>query len=249
MQGPCTNPGSVQDWELDAYLHDDAGPHVAEHLKTCSACRARLAEMGLFERRWRQTLHRFDCPEPDILRDHAWKFLPRDQRDQVKAHLAECPLCSAELAQLNELVTAEDEATLQNVLARARRLAQEAKLTIARLLSPSALQTVPALRGETQEVLLFDVEGLALSVNLEREETGTFTLFGQLLSTDQPIPPGSYARLTQQEGQINPVWVFLDAHGGFALPNIPPGIYQLVVDLDAQRMIVPDLSLGQPKSP
>ena len=141
------------------------------------------------------------------------------------------------------------------MLARARSLAQEARLTIARILSPTSLQTAPALRGETQEVLLFapgqgglDADGLALSVNLEREENGNCTLFGQVLSTDQPLPPGGYARLTQQGRQTEPTQAPLDVHGGFALADIPAGVYQLVVDLGGQRVIVPHLSLGQLES-
>jgi anti-sigma factor RsiW len=247
MQGQCVDPTAVQDWELEAYLDDDAGSHVAEHLKICSACQAKLVEIELFERRWRRTLHRFDCPPPDVLRDFAWGFLPQERRDQVKAHLAQCPLCKTELADLDELVKVEEEDSLESLLDRARRLAKEARLTIARLLSPTALLMVPALRGKTQEVLLFDADGLALSVNLEQEETGTFTLFGQILSAEESVSPESYARLTAQRAQFAPVRVSLDEHGGFALPNIPAGVYQLVVDVVTQRIVVPDLTLGSQK--
>jgi hypothetical protein len=248
MQNQCVNPGAVQDWELEAHLYDDAGPHVTQHLQVCAACRARLAEMRLFESRCCRALHRFDCPDPDTLREYAWQFLPSEQRQQVREHLAECPSCTAELDELDELLKVRDADSLGNVLARARSLAQEARLTIARLLSPTTMQTVPALRGETQEVLLFDADGLALSVNLEREENGNCTLFGQLLSTEQPLPPGSYARLTRQGGQTEPAQAPLDVHGGFALADIPAGVYQLVVDLGVQRVIVPNLSLGQLES-
>jgi hypothetical protein len=208
--------------------------------------------MRLFESRCRQALHRFDCPGPDTLRDYAWQFLPSERRQQVKEHLAKCPACSAELEALDELLKVKDADSLGKALARARSLAQEARLTIARILSPTSLQTAPALRGETQKVLLFapeqgdsDADGMALSVNLEREETGNCTLFGQLLSTDQPLPSGSHARLTRQGGQTEPVQATLDVHGGFALADIPAGVYQLVVDLGVQRIIVPNLSLGQ----
>jgi hypothetical protein len=211
--------------------------------------------MQLFESRCRQTLHRFDCPDPDTLRDYAWQFLSSERRQQVKEHLAECPSCAAELDALDELLKVKDADSLGNALARARSLAQEVRLTIARILSPTTMQTAPALRGETQEVLLFtpeqgdlDTGGMALSVNLEREETGNYTLFGQLLSTDQPIPSGSYARLTRQGGQTEPVQATLDMHGGFALADVPAGVYQLVVDLGVQRIIVPNLSLGQIES-
>jgi len=249
MQGQCVNPGVVQEWELEAYLYGDAGSHVSAHLEVCPACRARLTEMRLFEQRWHQMLHRFDCPSPDTLRDYAWRVLLRGQRNRIQAHLAQCPLCRAELDDLDEFVKVEKKDVLESALVRARHLAEETGLVVAQLLSPTALQRVPALRGETREVLLFDAQGLALSLNLEHEETGAYTLFGQLLSAGRSISPESYARLTSQVGQMVPIRVSLDAHGGFALPNIFAGVYQLAVDLVERRVIVPDLVLGQRESP
>jgi len=247
MELNCIDPGAIQDWELEAYADGEAPPRVVEHLERCPACRARLAEQVAFERRLRHSLYRFDCPSPDLLRDYHWGYLPTAERRRVEAHLETCPHCAAELADLAGFVTVERTSPSSALLARARQAAAQARLVVARLVSPGPC-LAPALRGETREVLLFDAEGFALSVNLEQEDTGAYTLFGQVLSPVSPAPPVyggavGYARLTAREEGMAPVQTPLDANGGFALPDLRPGVYQLVVRLPEQRIVVPTLAL------
>jgi len=241
------DPGAVQDWELEAYADGEELAHVAEHLKQCPACRARLAEHLAFERRLRQALYRFDCPSLDLLRDYHWGYLPAGERERVEAHLATCSHCAAELADLARFVAAERAEPASTLLAQAQQAAAQARLIVAQLVSP-ALSPVPVLRGETRgvetrDVLLFDAEGVALSVNLEQEGAGTYTLFGQILSPERIAVSGGYARLTAREEGIDPIQAQLDANGGFALPHLRPGIYQLLVSLPERRIVVPALAL------
>jgi len=238
----CIDPGAVQDWELEACANGEASSYVVEHLKHCPACRARLAEYVAVERRLRQALYRFDCPSLDLLRDYHWGYLPAGEHHQVKAHLDACPHCQAELARLAEFVAAERAEPSSALLARAREMAAQVRLVVARFISPSP-RLVPLLRGETREVLLFDAEGITLSVNLEQDDAGTYTLFGQALSPEPVLPLGGYARLTAREQGAVPVQASLDANGGFALTNLRPGTYQLVVCLPDRRIVVPTLAL------
>jgi hypothetical protein len=238
----CVDPGAVQDWELEACVDGEAPPHVVEHLRRCPACRARVEEHAALERRLRQALYRFDCPSPDLLRDYHWGYLPPDQRRQVEAHLATCPHCAAELDDLAGWVAAERVQPSRTLLNRARQAADQVGLVVAQLLSPR-LSPVPALRGERRDVLLFDAEGVAVSVNLEQEDTGLYTLFGQVLSPEPVALTGGYARLTAREEGVDPVQASLDANGGFTLSDLHPGIYQLVVCLPDRRIVVPTLAL------
>jgi hypothetical protein len=102
---------------------------------------------------------------------------------------------------------------------------------------------VPVLRGETREVLLFEAGPIPLSLNLEQEETGNYTLFGQVLSPERPVASDSYARVTGQDSETLPAEAPLDENGGFAIPDLPPGTYTLMVDLSTQRIVVPVLAL------
>jgi anti-sigma factor RsiW len=186
----CIDPGAVQDWELEACADEEAPPHVVKHLERCPACRARVREHAPLERLLRQALYRFDCPSPDLLRDYHWGYLPADERRRVEAHLEACPHCAEELADLAEFVRAERAQPSQTLLDLARQAAARVHLVVAQLVSPglspeTALRldarSATALRGDTQEMLLFDAEGVMVSVNLEQEETGAYTLFGQVL--------------------------------------------------------------------
>lgn len=242
MKLHCIEPGAVQDWELEACVNDKATPHVMKHLEHCPACRTRLSEYVQFERRLRQILYRFDCPSPDMLRDYYWGYLPADERRRVEAHLDSCPHCTAELADLAGFVAAERTQPLNTLLNQARQAAAQARLVVAQIVSPG-LQPVPALRGETREVLFFEAKDVALTVNLEQENAGAYTLFGQILSPEPIVFAGGYARLTDYEGNIAPVQAVLDANGGFTLPDLRSGIYQLVVSLPDQRIVIPTLAL------
>jgi hypothetical protein len=101
------------------------------------------------------------------------------------------------------------------------------------------------LRGETQEVLLFDAEGIALSVNLEQEDTGAYTLYGQVLSEATVPAAGGYARLTGHTEDAAAIQSPLDANRSFALSDLRPGLYQLLIHLPDQTIIVPTLSLKE----
>ena len=241
-ESSCINPEAIQDWELNAYADGEAPSHVAEHLERCPACRAKLRERVAFERRLRACLYRFDCPSPDLLRDYHWGYLSADEHRRIETHLDACPHCATELANLAEFVTVEQDQPSSTLLARARQAAEQVRLVVAQLISPG-LSPVPALRGKTREVLLFDAEGVALSVNLEQEDTGAYTLFGQILSSEPIVPPGGYARLTASQGSAHRVRALLDANGGFALSDLRPGTYQLTVFLPERLIVVPILAL------
>jgi hypothetical protein len=192
----------------------------------------------MFEQYLHQMLYRFDCPSPDVLRDYHWGYLPAERRQQVEEHLRVCPRCAAEAQDLAEFVASEPFEPSSRLLSHARQAAEQVRLVIARLISPEP-GLAPVLRGETREVLLFDADGMALSVNLEQGSTGTCTLFGQVLSPEPAIPPGCYVRLTGSGETMVPLQVALDENGGFALPGLKPGFYQLVVKLPERRILVP----------
>ncbi len=239
----CIEPGAVQDWELEAYVSGEASPRFLEHVKRCPACLARLRKRVVLEHQLRRTLYRFDCPPPDLLRDYECGYAAADEQRRLEAHLETCPHCAAELADLAESVEVEFISRSSELVARAERAAARMGLIVARLISP-APRPVLALRGETREVLLFEAGDMALSVNLEQEENGAYTLFGQVLSPQPIAATDGYARLTAREEKIAPVEAELDANGGFALCSLCPGTYQLVVSLLEQRIVVPTLTLG-----
>jgi anti-sigma factor RsiW len=238
----CVDPAAVQDWELMAYADGEDLEHVAEHLKRCAACRARLETYAGLEESLQERLYRHDCPSPDALRDYHWGYLVEEERQRIEGHLRTCPHCEAELAELVQFVGAEREAPSTTLLDRARAAAERARLAVARLVSPRP-GLVPALRGETREVLLFEADDVALSLNLEQETTGRYTLFGQILSSGPAGTAGGHVEARFQGEDAPPARAAIDANGGFALPDLRSGVYQLVAELPDRRVVVPTLTL------
>jgi hypothetical protein len=233
----CTDPEAVRLWELEAYASGEDLPHVAKHLDHCPACRKRVADYQAWERRLNRILYRFDCPSPDRLRLYHWGQLSSSEQSRIDRHLAVCPPCAAELAEMTE-----DAETVSESMDRARQAADEADLILARPAAPER-QFMPILRGETREVLLFEVDDAALSINLEQEDSGAYTLFGQLLLSNPTLSVEGCARVRPYHADRAPVRSILDVNGGFALPDLLPGTYQLVVDAPDFHIIVPNLTL------
>ena len=214
----CTDPTAIKDWELIAYTDGEELEHVAEHLEHCPACRARLRDYTTIEDELKQLLHRPgmasipDCPSVDTLRDHYWGHLSVDEHQRIDAHLETCPHCAAELANLDQFIGSKQQEPSSTLLDRAREAAKRARLIVAQLVSPSP-RPVPALRGETREVLLFEAEDVALSLNMEQETTGRYTLFGQVLSAEPTSYAGGDVRLIAQDQDIEPIQSTVDASG------------------------------------
>ncbi|MBN1139791.1 MAG: hypothetical protein JXM73_24685 [Anaerolineae bacterium] len=264
----CIDPGAIQAWELDAYADGQNLPHVAAHLAQCPACRARLEADRAFEARVQDALYRFDCPSPDLLRAYSWGDLPAGQQKQLQGHLAQCPRCADELAEITKALYPADtrrsvdesvgwRASASTLLARAGQAAAQAGVAIAQLVSrlssgPPAPRLVPVWRGQAGETLLFEADEVAVSINLEQDRTGAYALSGQVLSASADLLPQDYARLTGYEGAnalqpadaaYSAAEAKIDINGVFIFPNLRPGAYQLVLSLADRRIVIPSLVL------
>ena len=250
MKQICINPGAVEDWELEAYASGEAMPHVAEHLGHCPACQNKLAAMRAEEHLLQQRLYRFDCPLPAELQDYHHRSLPRHRHRQIKQHLRDCPHCAAELKALTDSLANIPERSPALPDKERRRseqigqIAGQMRLLVARLLAPD-MNFSPVLRGETQDVLLFETEGgVAISAHTEPEGDGRFSLFGQVLATEIPAPLTGKAQLQARRSRTPPPLALLDPAGGFEFFHLLPDAYQLTILLPEQTVLVPHLVLG-----
>lgn len=196
----------------------------------------------MFEQDLRNVLFRFDCPSVDGLRDYYWQHLSIEQRGQVEQHLKFCPHCSAELKALADFLSAAGPSSLPTVSSAAQRIMAELQIVIARLIAPQSRPEL-SLRGAAQEIMLFEADNLAISLNLERTTPEIWGLTGQVLSPDTAAFSASYARLTRAAGNVEAIKVTLDPHGGFVISRLSAGDYQLVISLPDRRIVVPSLEL------
>jgi hypothetical protein len=90
---------------LDGFADEDTQRHLAQ----CPACAARLEDMRLFDNRLRGRLRRFECPPPQQLIEYQLKMLSGDEAERVKKHVADCPRCQRDLAELDGFLNLQDE--------------------------------------------------------------------------------------------------------------------------------------------
>ncbi len=101
----CSEPGTIRDEELLAYLAGDrVRPVVKQHLSRCQSCSAKLADFRRVERSLTRKLYRLDCPSNQVLGEYQLGMLSNEQASFVKIHLSTCVLCSVEIATLSQFL-------------------------------------------------------------------------------------------------------------------------------------------------
>ena len=96
----CTTAPALSGTALIAAADGEADETTLAHLRACPHCAARVAQIRSLERRLLRRLYRLHCPSTDVLVDYCQGLLDPYQRAAVVHHLALCPHCVAEVAQL-----------------------------------------------------------------------------------------------------------------------------------------------------
>ena len=147
----CSEPGTIRDEELLAYLAGErVRPVVEQHLGQCQRCSAQLAEYRRIERTLVSKLYRWDCPPNLTLGEYQSGLLDQEHATAVKLHLSQCVLCTTELATLTEFLADDpmlvERAPVSRVSVRPSSLnnhgpaGQEAKGVLERLIDQSREQ-------------------------------------------------------------------------------------------------------------
>ncbi len=101
----CSEPGTIRDEELLAYLAGDrVRPVVQQHLARCQSCSVKLADFRRFERSLTRKLYRLGCPSNQVLGEYQLGMLSNEQASSVELHLSTCVLCSVEIASLSQFL-------------------------------------------------------------------------------------------------------------------------------------------------
>jgi hypothetical protein len=264
MSHEYTSLDDFQAWELEAYADGEALPHVAAFFEANPAIKSIWLRQRKLEAQLNSVLYRFDCPSPETLQAYYWRELPTTASNQFENHLQQCPLCRAEMASLQGFMretapAAQAEPALrphsqnsfpQNLLLRAQEFADQMRLVIANLVPPVAPQfatvalrgdSVPRLQGAAQTSLLFEADDTDISLLVQKEQAGTLRLAGQLFASD--LPTNTFCKLVPASLEEVPVQAQVDDTGNFVINQLQPGAYQLVILLQHQSIVVPNLIL------
>lgn len=213
--------------------------------------------------RFQQMLYRSECPSPDLLQEFYWHHLVDDQARQMRSHLQRCPHCRQELAaiqhfveqDLPEQVAASPRFPLLDQLqtgtaAWLANLLEGGQLWVAKLvadLAPPAggLMALRAGEHEGRKLLTYEIEGGEISLVVQQNSAQRLLVNVQLLSENLDKVEGHF-HLSAKDPNRPPLTGTIDEFGSFAIHDLWPDRYQLLLTGEGYTILVPelDLSLG-----
>jgi hypothetical protein len=188
-------------------------------------------------------LYRITCPDGATLGNYHLGLLAETAAQHVSHHLAICPLCTRELAQL-EAFLAETAVSLQP------STGERIKVWIAKRLPGSgpnrpglgAATGTPAfaLRGDNAGPLMYEAGDAQLSLEIQDdpEHPGRKSILGLVLGIETESVE---VKLLQGDGVVTAVT--LDEIGNFSFTSLETGSYELTLSGQTIEIHVPDLNI------
>jgi hypothetical protein len=202
------------------------------------------------EERLTRALYRINCPDPTELGEYQLQMISGDRAKFIKQHLAECPLCAREAAQLQDYLA---DLTADLEPGPLERVRHRLKVVVARLLDsasasglsgPAALAPAYAgLRGAEEGPLVYQAGELqvVIQVHEDADRPGRQTIVG--LVTGLSDPQGVMVHLWQAGQQL--LTVPVDDLGNFEISDLAPAGYELILGGPETEIHIQDLPVGQ----
>ena len=219
----CAFPPELDEVTLWLYLDGEADEKTRQHIERCTHCRERAETIDLLQKQLTGKLYRFDCPSPMQLAEANSKKLSDTERLVIEQHVRQCPHCAREVAQFRDFLINTDQ--------KQNDLSKSLQIMIARLfgtdVNSQPLPDLGAVRGTSNEPLIFEGEGVIITLDIQTGLTREISILGQLAADDQDAWIG--ASVVLQQGDLPQQYVALDELGRFRFGDIPPGIVQIVI--------------------
>jgi hypothetical protein len=229
----CANNPQPDDVELLLTLDGEASPEVAMHVSHCPQCSQRAAELASAQRLATARLFRAACPSALELGEYHLGMLPAASTTAVQQHLATCPHCTGELAQLAAFMDSPDPYLHP---APWTTLRQQVNVLVARLASgmqasglfgsPALAPALAGLRGAAGGPLTYEAGDAQIILETQRDgqRVERYTLVGLVMGMDGQA---LQATLWREEQRI--VSVAVDDLGNFTMHDLTPGQYELIL--------------------
>lgn len=232
----CVSPPELGDRELLTYIDGEANQQVVAHLERCPHCREKARRLARLQDRLTARLYRFTCPSPMELGEYHLGVLPRDRAAAVARHLAECPHCTREVAQLKGylagLAPTLEPGPLEWVKERVRVLV--ARLVgggpegdlLRRMKQTAMAPAYAGIRGGEEGPHLYEADDVQVAVEIQddAERQDRKALLGLVTGIDTRELK---AHLWQAEQLVTTVSV--DDLGNFVVSNLVSGNYELIL--------------------
>ena len=182
------------------------------------------------ERRLRQALYRYDCPDAHALGEYELDLLDPFERTRAAAHVLECEECTEELHVLRAYLTTPTTVT-EPLMDRARRI-------IATLFAPRPGLAYGGLRGvDDPSTRVYEAGDVTITLG-PGPRAGS--VLGLVVAGDEPPEAlqSRAVRLAQREGSS--IDALIDDLGNFEFDQVAVGTYDLEIDLPQGVVVVED---------
>ncbi|MCS7234815.1 MAG: hypothetical protein RMM30_02390 [Armatimonadota bacterium] len=176
-------------------------------------------------------LYRFACPEPHVLGELHLGVL-EEGREQVEAHVRNCPRCQEELAALERFLRTRDQPDLRVLVAQ-----WVPQLQVAEPAPAYAVRGTVQLASATYQAGEFT---LSVSITEDPQNPSLRTVAGIVSGEAEP---GGQAR-ARLVGPTYHEEEAVDTVGQFAFDRVPAGRYTLEVELEDALVQVSPLEVA-----
>jgi hypothetical protein len=167
------------------------------------------------------------------LGEYRLDMLAHDRAESVREHLAACPHCTCEIAQLEAYL---DDLAPDLEVGFMEQIKERTRVMIARFIGreggngplgvPALAPAYAGLRGREENVHLYEAEEMSVAIEVQddADQPGRKAILGLAMGPD---PLGGLAFLWQMRQRITVVPV--DDLGNFVIPNLDAGSYELIL--------------------
>lgn len=221
----------LSDAELMAYIDGAVSTETASRIEASPEYIARVQELKHLQAGIRASVHRAECPDPLSLGEYQQGLIQGEKALLIHAHLAKCPHCQKEMAQLKEFLTPRPG------------LFERARVGIASLISggqPGIPAPAAGLRGRGEAPRIYAAEEvqIVLNVQVDVRRPERKVLAGLVMG----LPPtGGEVHLLQGGDMI--AYKVVDDLGHFSFPDLASGEYELSLYLPEEEIQVPPFRL------
>lgn len=241
----CANNPPLDDVELLMTLDGEASREVEMHVSQCPQCQERAAQLAAAQRLAAVRLFRAACPSALELGEYRLGMLPAARTTAVQQHVAVCPHCTEELAQLAAFMDSPDPYLHP---APWTTLRQQINVLVARLVSgiqagglfgpPALAPALASLRGDASGPLTFEAGDAQIILEIQRDgqRAGYHALVGLVMGLDGQALQATLWREQQQVASAA-----VDDLGNFTFDDLAPGLYELILAGAQDEVHIQDL--------
>src|SRR5712691_1265607 len=261
MKMDCLHAMAPNDEELLNFaLDEEALPEPKRaHLEQCEVCQQRLARYKQVNAHLISQVYRRLCPSGTQLRFYCAALLPSGEKTGIAAHILDCPLCEAEVADTRRFIREVhiDDLELPDPVfspgKAVRRIFAELVKQQAQLVTRNGSSgKLPEKSWPRQ----YRADSIDLSLHLSRASSGAYMLLGILTSVDSAESvdafEGAKAEIYQApfagdmgDGKAETPMrqTIVDDLGNLVFSAVPVGEYTLIIHLLGQEVVIEGVNI------